>query len=121
MNPLWRGIGCLLIAIVPLLSFWLMIHFVPLIIATGKVPYQLLGHVYFPDWAFKIKMTADIASYISSFNNLWISIITFFVMVLLLTTVSSLLYSILYTLVGPARYSALDAPPSKYKAKKYTR
>jgi hypothetical protein len=121
MNPIWRGIGCILIIIVPLMAFGLMVVFTPSIISTGKVPYQLLGHVHFPDWAFKLRITADIASYISSIDNLWMNIITFFVMLLILTAVTSLLYSMIYTLVGPARYSAQDAPPPKYKGKKYTR
>jgi hypothetical protein len=121
LHPIWRGIGCILIIIVPLLAFGMMLVSVPPIIATGKVPYQLLGRVHFPDWAFKVRIVAGIASYISSIDNLWMNIITFFVMLLLLTAVASLLYSLIYTLVGPARYSAQDAPPPKYKAKKYTR
>jgi len=121
MNPIWRGIGCILIIIVPLMAFGLMVVFAPSIIATGKVPYQLLGFVHFPDWAFKFRMTAYIASFISSINNLWLNIITFFVMLLILTTVTSLVYSLVYAMVGPARYSAEDAPPPKYKAKAYKR
>jgi hypothetical protein len=120
-NPIWRGIGCILIIVVPLLAYGLMLVFVPPIIATGKVPTQLLGHVHFPEWAFKLRISADIARYISSIDNLWINIITFFVILLLLTTVASLLYSMIYTLIGPAQYSELDAPPTKYKGKKYTR
>ncbi len=121
MNPIWRGIGCILIVIVPLVAYGLMLVFVPPIIATGKVPNQLLGYTHFPDWAFKVQIVASIASFISSINNLWMNIITFFVMLLILTAVASLLYSMIYTLVGPARYSELDAPPTKYKGKKYTR
>jgi len=121
MNPIWRGIGCILIVVVPLLAYGMMLVFVPPIIATGKVPYQLLGHVQFPEWAFKVRIVADIASYISSIDNLWMNIITFFVMLLILTAVASLLYSMIYALIGPARYSELDAPPTKYKGKKYTR
>jgi hypothetical protein len=121
MHPIWRGIGCILIVIVPLMAFGMMVVFVPPIIATGKVPNQLLGHVQFPDWAFKVRIVSDIAGYIGSIDHLWLKIITFFVMLLILTGVTSLLYSAVYTMVGPARYSALDAPPSKHKAKKYTR
>jgi hypothetical protein len=121
MHPIWRGIGCILIIVVPLLAFVLTVVFIPTIIATGKVPNQLLGHVHFPDWAFKVRIVADIAGYISSLDNLWLNIITFFVVLLILTGVASLLYSLIYTLVGPARYSALDAPPTKYKAKVYKR
>jgi hypothetical protein len=121
MNPIWRGIGCILIIIVPLLAYGLMVLFVPPIIATGKVPYQLLGYVHFPDWIFKVRIGTDIAVFIGGINNLWLNIIIFFVMVLILTTVASLLYSVIYSLVGPARYSALDAPPSKHKVKVYKR
>jgi hypothetical protein len=121
MNPIWRGIGCILIVVVPLLAFGLMILIVPSIIATGKVPYQFLGYVHFPDWAYKFQMTADIANFIGSIKDLWVNMITFFVIILILTTVASLLYSWVYSVVGPARYTELDAPPSKHKAKKYTR
>ena len=121
MNPIWRGIGCILIIVVPLLAYWMMLVSVPLIIATGKIPYQLLGHVHFHEWVFKLRITTLIASFISNINNLWINIIMFFVMLLILTSVASLLYSMIYALIGPARYSELDAPPSKYKPKVYKR
>jgi hypothetical protein len=121
MHPIWRGIGCILIIVVPLLAFWMMSIFVPLIIATGKIPYQLLGPVHFPERAFKIQIVAGIARFISSFDNLWVNIIMFFVILLILTAVFSLLYSAIYTIVGPTRYTELDAPPTKYKGKKYTR
>lgn len=121
LNPIWRGIGCILIVTVPLLAYWLMVLFSPLIIATGKVPYQLLGSVHLPEWVFRVRILAGLALFITSINNLWMNIITFFVMVLILTAVASLLYSMVYALIGPARYTPQDAPPSKHKAKKYTR
>ncbi len=121
IQPIWRGIGCILIIVVPLLAFGMTWAFVPPIIATGKVPYQLLGRVQFPEWVFRVRIVAYIASYIGSIDNLWMNVITFLVMLLILTAVSSLLYSMIYALVGPARYSEHDAPPTKYKGKKYTR
>jgi hypothetical protein len=121
MNPIWRGIGCILIVIVPLLAYGMMLIFSPLIIATGKVPYQLLGYVQLPEWAFKVRIVADVALFIGSINNLWMNSITFFVMLLILTGVASLLYSMIYSVVGPARYTELDAPPTKYKGKVYKR
>jgi hypothetical protein len=121
MNPIWRGIGCILLAVVPVIAYGLMLVFVPLVIATGKVPYKLLGHIIFPEWVFKVPTVGTIASYISSIENLWTNLIIFFVILLILTGVSSLLYSMVYSLVGPARYSELDAPPSKHKGKVYTR
>jgi hypothetical protein len=120
-NPIWRGIGCILIFVSLVFSYWMMTIFVPIVIATGKVPYQLLGFVHFPEWAFKLQITADIARFISSLDNLGISLITYFVILLLVTAVASFLYALIYPLVGPTRYTELDAPPTKYKGKKYTR
>jgi hypothetical protein len=121
MNPLWRGIGCILIVVVPLLAFGLTVLFVQPIIATGLVPNQLLGYVHFPEWVFRYPMLSDTSTFISSLKDLWLNLIIFFVMVLILTSVSSLLYTVVYSIVGPSPYTDVDAPPSKYKPKKYTR
>jgi hypothetical protein len=91
------------------------------IIATGLVPYQLLGYVQFPVWVFKNKISQSIAAFFGSFNNLWLSIIIFFVLVIILAGIISLTYTWLYQNIGPARYTPVDAPPSKHKAKRYTR
>jgi hypothetical protein len=121
MNPIWRGIGCILIVVVPLMAFGLMLLIVPALIATGKVPYQLVGYVHFPLWAYRVMIIKNIAFFIGSLKDLWLNIIIFWIMVLILTTVASLLYAWVYTLVGPARYTALDAPPPKHRGKNYKR
>jgi len=121
MHPVWRGIGCLLIVFVPLLSLWLMTVFVPKIVGTGRLPYQLVGHVQFPKWVLKLHFLESITGFIGSLDNLWISIITFLVILLLLSTIVSISYALIYGAIGPARYNEMDAPPAKYKTKKYTR
>jgi hypothetical protein len=121
MHPIWRGIGCILIVFVPLLTFWLMTVFVPMIVSSGKLPYQLLGRVHLPTWILKLRFLDGITGFIGSLDNLWISIITFLVILLILTAAVSISYSMVYAAVGPARYKETDAPPSKYKTKKYTR
>jgi drug/metabolite transporter (DMT)-like permease len=121
MHPIWRGIGCILIIIAPLMSYGLTLLFVPALIATGNVPYQLLGYIHFPAWVYHSKITFGIGSYLSSFSNPWFNIIIFLVILLILTGVGSLLYTYLYSLVGPARYTAVDAPPSKHKPKFFKR
>jgi hypothetical protein len=121
MHPIWRGIGCILIIVIPLMAYGLMLITAPAIIKTGLVPYQLLGYLHFPVWVFRFHITSAIAVFIGSLKNLWFNIIVFFVMLLILAGITSSLYSALYQLVGPARYTSLDAPPSKHKAKRYTR
>ena len=121
INPIWRGIGCLLFVIVPLMAYGLMLIVSPLIIKTGLVPYQMLGYVHFPVWAFKFQITSTVALFIGSLKDLWLNLAVFFLMVLILAVIISFSYTLLYQAIGPARYTAVDAPPSRHKAKVYKR
>jgi hypothetical protein len=121
MNPVWRGIGCILMIVIPLISFALTEIFIPPIVATGMVPHELLGRVQFPEWAYATPVVSNIVGYLGGIDNLWIKLIGFFIMFSLLTGVFSFLYSIIYQLIGPPRYTVLDAPPSQHKPKMYKR
>jgi len=121
LNPIWRGIGCILIIVVPLLGYLLMTVTVPPILSTGLVPTQLLENIRFPNWVIQSQILGHTAGLITSLNHPWVNIIVFFVMVLLLTGVSSLLYTVVYSIIGPPVYKETDAPPSEHKPGKYTR
>jgi hypothetical protein len=121
INPIWRGIGCILIVLDLLASYIASIFIVPLLLTTGYVPVELLGHIHFPDWVFKVPVLNGLASLISGFNNLYLSIIVFIVILVLLTGIFSLLYVAFLQFSGPPRYTELDAPPSTHRAKPYKR
>jgi hypothetical protein len=120
-NPIWRGIGCILIVVVPVISYALTAIFTPLIVATDLVPLELLGHVKFPEWAVKTPILSDITYFIGGINDLGLKLIAFFFILLLLTAIFSLLYSMVFQLIGPPRYTDKDAPPSTHKGKVYKR
>jgi hypothetical protein len=120
-NPLWRGIGCILVFVVPLITYGLMLILNPVIIATGLVPPELLAKAKFPDWFAKTIVFKDIASFFGSIDALWLKLVVFFVLLLLLTAISSLIYTMIYQLVGPPRYTERDAPPTGEKVKAYKR
>jgi hypothetical protein len=71
INPLWRGVGCIIMVVLPLITFALTVISAPPIVATGLVPLQLLGYVNFPTWVFRISGLSDIAIFIRGINNLW--------------------------------------------------
>jgi hypothetical protein len=121
MNPIWRGIGCILIVIVPLISYGLTAIIIPPVLASGLMPYQILGRVQFPTWAYTAPVIGGIAGFISSIDNFWLLVIGFFIMLTLLTGVFSILYAMVYQVVGPARYTATDAVPTKHKGGTYRR
>jgi hypothetical protein len=122
VHPIWRGIGCLMILIVPILSYALTI----ILVQTGlenrwPIPRQLLGRVRFPDWVWNVPVLEDIARFIHSINNLY-AILLFFVLILaLLSVIFSLLYSIIYSAVAPPPYTPVDAPPPRRKTRPYKR
>jgi hypothetical protein len=121
MNPVWRGIGCILILLVPAMSYGLMLVFVPPIIATGMIPWELLGYVHFPVGLLSWPVLGPLLLFIGSINNLWINLIGFFVFLVVLSGTFSLLYSLVWQYAGPPRYTLLDVPPSDHKGKSYKR
>ena len=120
-NPIWRGIGCILMVALPLVTFGLTLFAIPPVLATGLVPFQLMGHVNFPAWVFRVGVLSDIAIFVRGINNLWLGVFLFFVILILVSGFSSLIYVSVLQVIGPPRYSEKDAPPSTYKAKPYKR
>ena len=120
-NPLWRGVGCILFVVVPLISYGLMTVILPLLLASGYVPFEIMGRIMFPAWSLRIPFLSSIISSIGGIDYPWLKLIAFVVILLLLMTLSSLAYSMVSQLIGPPRYSDKDAPPSRHKAKAYKR
>ena len=120
-NPLWRGYGCIVMVALPLITFGLTVLSMVPLLASGLMPMQLLGQVNFPDWVFKVRGLSDAAIFIRGIDNLWLGLIVFFIILLLLSGISSLVYVSVLQVIGPPRYSEKDAPPSTHKAKPYRR
>ena len=121
MNPIWRGVGCILAVVAPLVSFGLTILAIPPLLSTGLVPLELLNPIRFPDWVFNVPVLTDIAAFLGGINSLGLGIITFIVILILLTGIFSLIYVSIIQVIGPPRYSEIDAPPTRHKTKRYTR
>jgi peptidoglycan/LPS O-acetylase OafA/YrhL len=122
IHPIWRGIGCLLIVIVPLLSFAGAVALVDYGLGQGwSIPPEWLGYIKFPDWVWKIQFLASIGGPIASYNNLKAVLVFCVVILVLLTGVYSTVYAFIYRGLGPPRYTAVDASPSKHRPKSYKR
>ncbi|NJN43714.1 MAG: hypothetical protein HC806_02565 [Anaerolineae bacterium] len=105
VHPIWRGIGCLLLVIIPVISFAASV----LLVEEG-LPQQY------------IRMTSDLAKRVDvpgfgPIPFLYILIITAVISVLgfVFMTVA---YSIVYMFTGRSKYGPLDSPPIKRKVKK---
>ncbi len=121
MHPLWRGVGCILFIIVPVLAYLFMTMIVPPVMATGQVPPELTRDLKFPPWVANTPVLKDAAAYLANVDDLWVKLIVFAVVLLLLITVSGLIYTMVYQFVGPPRYTEMDAPDAERGAQRYKR
>jgi hypothetical protein len=121
-HPIWRGIGCLMMVIIPAIS---------IVIGNGIVKYgldqhwrfppQLLGFPQLPDIIYKSSGLKTIFVPLTRIPNLYAYILVSILCMMLISSVISLIYAVVYRIANPNRYGPLDAPPSKIKAKKHSR
>lgn len=121
-HPVWRGIGCVLILIVPIISYALAALTVNIALDRNfPIPYQLLGYPVVSDSLWKSQALAPLWSFIQGVNNLYANLVFAFVYIIVIGTILSAGYAVAYRFVAPPRYGPLDAPPPKIKAKRYKR
>ena len=121
-HPIWRGIGCLSILILPALSFGISAILVRIAPSMGVyLPPELLGRPVMPELLFKVPGLIGILNWIQQQNNLYAILIITFVVVVVLAGILAVGYALAYRIMGPPRYSGYDAPPPNIKVKKYKR
>lgn len=108
IHPIWRGLGCIMLVLIPIISF------LGSYIMTTEGIITDLGIPYPPEFT----------RLLFSFNLMGtaydIDIMTLVITVLLIIigfAALMILYSIMYSVLGPPRYGPLDARPGQYKAK----
>jgi len=103
VHPVWRGIGCVLMIIIPIISY----AGAALLIEANQtqqwlpMPAELMGAVRIPYLAVVPHL----------FANLLISVVLIFIGYGFLM----ILYAVIYRLIGPPSLSPLDAPPERRK------
>jgi hypothetical protein len=121
-HPVWSGLGCLMIIVVLFMSVGASAVAIDLIKANRwPFPQQLLGHVYFPRLFYSTDGLAYIFNAISSVNNLKAYIALTLVFTVILSGIVSVLYALVYRMVGPSKYGPTDAPPVRMKINKRQR
>ncbi len=116
----WRGIGCLLMLIIPAISIVgaLVTIDSPLV---RFIPPELMGRLFLPAYFYSTAGLTKIFAPITNINNLSAIIFVSVLYMILLGGVISVLYAFIYRAMNPKRYGEFDAPPPKATAKKYKR
>jgi hypothetical protein len=122
-HEIWRGIGCLMMVIVPVISVAAASETVKWILANGNklIPRALLGIPRLPDFVYKSDGLVLILSPITKINNLYAIVVMSLFYILIISGVISVIYAATYNMVGPSRYGPTDAPPPKIKRVKKSR
>jgi len=120
-HPIWRGFGCLISLLLPIISFAgasLLIDYGTQ--AGWPIPYQLLGPPAIHPLLWKVAALVPLWAFIQSQNNLYAVLALTFLLTIILETITSILYALMYRSAVP-RYRPLDAPPPNVRIKRYKR
>ncbi len=121
-HAIWRGIGCLLMLIVPVMSFILASITVTAGIALNwPMPYQLLGNPVMPAAWWNFQPITPILGFIQSQTNLYAILLLTVLYIVIISSVMAFGYAVMYRIVGPSRYGPLDAPPPRVRVRSYRR
>ena len=120
--PLVRGIGCISMVIIPLLSYGLAAFWIqkgwP---GATLIPPNLLGAPHIPPFFFSSPALRGIAGFLQQQTNLSANLIFALAFTMIIGGFMAIVYGYVYAMFGPSKYGPTDVPPPRVKVKKYTR
>lgn len=118
-----RGIGCIMIIIVPILAYGLAGLLVNYAMSRGwPIPPSWLGPPTIHPLLLRLQGLQSIILFLQLQNNLEANLAFALVLTIVIGGIMSIIYGYVYTLFGPPRYGPQDAPPIRgVKVKRYKR
>jgi hypothetical protein len=118
----WRGIGCLMMLVIPIMSIALGIETVNYGLDNDWViPFQLLGFPRYPEWFYASDGLMTILSPFTATKHFYAYATFSILYMILLSGIMSVVYAFVYRFIAPPRYGPLDVAPPSVKLKKYKR
>lgn len=121
-HAIWRGIGCLMMLIIPAISIaagYMTVNYA--IEKRWAIPYQLTGTMRLPDYFYKSTGLIQVFGPLTRIPNLYAHASASILYMIMIMGVISVIYATVYRMIGPSRFGPTDAPPPKIKTKRYTR
>ena len=119
-----RGIGCIMIILLPIISYVAAIELLKITAIRDffyRISPTLFGAPNIPQFFWGITAIDPFLREVHSWTNLEANILLGVVILLFLSGIIAVIYSIMYRAVAPSRYRKTDAPPQRRKQKKYKR
>ena len=122
VHPVMRGIGCIMIVVVPILSYGIAVLLVNYGFSHGwPIPPNWYGHPTIHPLLLKLQGLRPIWDFLLVQNNLIANLIFTVAIMVIIGGIMSIIYGYMYTLFGPPRYGPMDVPPIRIKVKRYKR
>ncbi|HMB22975.1 MAG: hypothetical protein ACM33V_07620 [Chloroflexota bacterium] len=123
VHPVMRGIGCIMIVVVPILAYGVSMLVVNYGIARGwPIPKEWLGQPAIPQLLWGVQSLTSILYFLQGQNNLVANLAFSVAMIIIIGGIMAVIYGFLYSIFGPPQYGPQDAPPIKgRKIKAYKR
>ena len=121
-HVIWRGLGCLMMVIIPVISYAAAYEIVNYGLTNGWIiPYQFLGTPQLPELIRKSNALWALFRPITSIQNFYAYVAFGTLIMVLISGTISVIYAVVYRILGPSRWGPLAMPPPKFKTKKYLR
>ncbi len=122
VHPVMRGIGCIMMIVVPMLSYGIALLLIDYGIRNGwPLPPNWLEPISIPPLLLGLRGLDPIWNFLLRQDNL-IAIVVFTIgITVVIGGLMSVLYGYMYSLFGPPQYGPQDAPPIRVKVKRYKR
>lgn len=121
VHPAMRGIGCLLMVIVPVFSYLLGDYLAGQGFGIQVIPVSWYGSMAFPDWMYRLSGFNIIANFFSSIPHLAANLAITAVGIIIIGGIMSVIWGYMYSLLAPSKYGPTDVPPPRVKTRKYKR
>lgn len=122
VHPVMRGIGCIMIVVVPILAYGTALLLIDYGIQHGwPIPPNWLQPVNIHPLLLQLRGLNDVWVLLRRQDNFMAVVVFTIAITVVIGGLMSIIYGYIYTLFGPPRYGPQDAPPMRVKVKRYKR
>jgi hypothetical protein len=122
VHPVMRGIGCIMIVVVPVLAYGAAVLLVNYALRQGwPIPPEWLGRVTIHPLLLGLRNLDPVWNFLIQQNNLIANLVFAAAITVVVGGIMSIIYGYVYSIFGPPRYGPQDAPPIRVKVKRYKR
>ena len=122
VNPVMRGIGCVMMVIVPVIAYVASYYLVNFGIQNGwPIPPDWLGTPKIHPWLWNLTGLTGFLFFLQAQTNLTANIVFTIAISVVIGGIMSVVFGYIYKLFGPSPYGPTDSPPIRVKVKRYKR